>query len=429
MEMYIGKNKFHFITDYSKHACKNTNGEDIILDFGLLTIEERIMLSSYLTILCNKKDANKYNFYEIIFNFNSKKQRKTSYYNSFIEDLTAFLKNKPHYFTFIKDNFDKIENNKTFIYRQQLNASEMEVLYSLKFQRNYSSLMNVLYIIGVAKQNITTAALNHISLKRIYHSASPSVAKKRTIEIFNKLNEVSKKEIKYKFEGKEVFFGNGFSIEEEEKFYSNEKKDFNRNQKLEDWLNSIQEENKIEQPVALDKEAKQVELPKEKEIEEEIAIKMDKEVIQEKKINFTSIVDLSDDHAGRFSIEIFKNVQEYIDNDKHFLIQQWDEILTKNYSYDEKTKIYRYFSENYLNVNDEIAKCKELIKVLNNASLGENWKEIKDKAREQAFTIQNKICSKLNKLFDDENDKDHIKYETAILQCLKYYKNILFYNK
>lgn len=238
MKIYIGKNKFHFITDYSKYTAKNTSGEDIVIDFGLLTIEQRIMLSAYLTLLCNDKNLKKENIYEIIFNFNSKKiYKKPSYQNIFLQDLTKFLKNKSYFFSFIKDNFNKIENDKTFIYRQQLNSSQMEVLYSLKFQRSYSSLMNVLYIIGVAKQNIVTTALNHISLDRIYRTSS-FLAKKRINEIFDKLNKVSKNKIEYIIKDKEVWFKNGFSVDENEEFNSQEKKQFDKNKKMEEWLKS-----------------------------------------------------------------------------------------------------------------------------------------------------------------------------------------------
>ena len=239
METYISKDKFQFITDFSKHAYTDVKGNSYELNFNDLTVAERIMLSSYLTFLCSNDDGktNKKDLYNLIFNFNNKKQRKTSYQDSFIDDLSNFIARQPYYFAFIKSHYNDIENDKTFIYRQQLNHSEMDVLYSLKFQRNYHSLMNVLYIIGVAKQNITTTYLNKLPLSNIYSHSS--LGKKRVEEIFEKINAVSKNVVRYKIIDGLVYFGNGFGIEEDEEYQSKGKRLFNRTQREESILDEL----------------------------------------------------------------------------------------------------------------------------------------------------------------------------------------------
>lgn len=239
MKTYICENKFQFITDYNTHAFIDVNGNPHELSFKDLTIVERIMLSSYLTFLCSNKNSKmkKQNLYELIFNFNSKFQRKTSYYDSFIEDLTNFIAREPYYFAFVKSHYNEIVNDKTFIYRQQLNHSEMEVLYSLKFQRNYHSLMNVLYIIGVAKQNIATSFLNKIPKSAIH--SNQTYASKKIEEIFEKINLVSKNEVKYKIHNGIVYFGNGFSIDEADEYQSEEKQKFENDQFENDIINEL----------------------------------------------------------------------------------------------------------------------------------------------------------------------------------------------
>lgn len=245
MAIYIDAQKFQFITDYSKHIYKNITGKEFIIDFGNLSIYQRIMLSAYLTILCEDKNAVlKYqNIYDKIFNFNYEKQYvQRIYYTDFVNDLIKFMKEFQSYFNFIKDNFDKIENDKTFIFRSQLNSSEMSFLYSLQFRRSYKSLMNVLYIIGVSKQNIQTIKLNKIFLRNFYNN-SLSMSKKRIIKIFEKINQRSNHKVKYKIDGEYVYFSSGFEIKQDEKFYSEEKIKFNNSKREEEILNSFLEKN------------------------------------------------------------------------------------------------------------------------------------------------------------------------------------------
>ena len=49
MSIYIDKEKFQFITSFEKITFTKTTGELSVLDFGELTIDERIFLSTFLT--------------------------------------------------------------------------------------------------------------------------------------------------------------------------------------------------------------------------------------------------------------------------------------------------------------------------------------------------------------------------------------------
>lgn len=205
MKTYVNERNFQFITDFSKYYM-TIEGKEVEIDFGTLTIPERVILSAYLTLKCMGKNYDDHeNYYDIIFNFNNSKNNKTSYYETFISDLTNMDFKNIYFKPFINEYYNKIENDKTVIYRSQLNASEMNLLYSLKFQRNYYSLMNVLYIIGIAKQNITTSKLNKIELNKFYPT-SKSLSIKRVEEIFKKINSVSNKKVNYKIVDDFVYF-------------------------------------------------------------------------------------------------------------------------------------------------------------------------------------------------------------------------------
>lgn len=221
MTTYIDKEKFQFITSFEKIEFIKTTGEKGILDFGELTIDERIFLSTFLTYIIQQNNITKKiktnNLYKILFNFNDTKRTDIipTYYEAFINNISEFLKSKPHFISYIVDHYDEIIDNKTTIYRTQLNRSEMALLYTFKFQRSHKSLNNVLYIMGVAKANTKTKFLNKISLDRFYKT-SPSMSKRRIAEIMSKLN------INYTILNGYVYFGNGFNVELNEKDMSKE---------------------------------------------------------------------------------------------------------------------------------------------------------------------------------------------------------------
>ena len=238
-ETYINDNRFQFITDFSKHQYVDVNGETHELNFNELSIIERVMLSGYLTYLCKNYGKNKpkhQDVYSLIFNFNDKKIKKApTYYDYFIKDLSKFIAREPYFFSFIHSNFDRIENDKTFIYRQQLNHSEMELLYSLTFRKQYQSLLTVLYILGVAKQNTVSTYLNKVPLSNFY-SNNITLSKKRINEVFSVINSSSKNQVNFVIKDDIIYFGNGFEVDEANEFASIEKQKFDQTKTEEDIL-------------------------------------------------------------------------------------------------------------------------------------------------------------------------------------------------
>lgn len=393
MNTYIGKNKFQFITDFSKHAAYDTNGQPIIIDFGQLTIYERIMLSSYLTILCDSSDNNDTkleNIYNKIFNFNSvKKYVKTSYHDAFLTDLTLFLKKAPEFFHFLKNNFDKIENERTFIFRQQLNATEMDLLYSLKFQKSYKSLMNVLYIIGVAKQNIKTEFLNKILLNAFYSNSS--LAKKRVEEIFNKINSVSKYKVKYRIYNNIIYFGNGFQIEEDEKFYSEDKKITLEQLKEKQILDELEHDSIREQPTPAPKQ----------EVKEQIE---PTPIIEEEQDELLSVKELLQ--------KLHKHLKDgnrinetYLDNFYNALKIEGPIYLTNinnnSFSEGQRSKILQKIYPTIIDPSTYIkTKCNNLTKLFIKKEHVDNYGEVADAARNEQKAFKSYICNCLNKIYN-----------------------------
>ena len=402
MNTYIGKNKFQFITDFSKHAAFDTDGKEVILDFNTLTIYERIMLSSYLTILCDSSDNNDTkleNIYNKIFNFNSvKKYVKTSYHDAFLTDLTLFLKRAPLFFAFIKTNFDKIENDHTFIFRQQLNATEMDLLYSLKFQKSYKSLMNVLYIIGVAKQNIRTSALNKIPLNAFY-STSPYLSKKRVEEIFDKINSVSKYQVQYKIYKNIIYFGNGFEIEENEQFYSEDKKNVLEQLKVDEILNGFNTPIN-EQPIIKEEPIKQ-EIKKEEVKETPI---IEDSIIEEEQDELLSVKELLQ--------KLHKHLKDgnrinetYLDNFYNALKIEGPIYLTKikdeTFSEGQRSKILQKIYPTIIDPSTYIkTKCNNLTKLVIKKEHVDNYGEVADAARNEQKAFKSYICNCLNKIYN-----------------------------
>lgn len=395
MNTYIGKNKFQFITDFSKHAAFDTDGKEVVLDFNTLTIYERIMLSSYLTILCDGENDTNENIYNKIFNFNSvKKYVKTSYHEAFLTDLTLFLKRAPLFIAFIKNNFDKIENDHTFIFRQQLNATEMDLLYSLKFQKSYKSLMNVLYIIGVAKQNIKTECLNKILLNAFYSNSS--LAKKRVEEIFNKINSVSKYKVKYRIYNNTIYFGNGFEIEEDEKFYSEDKKIVLEQLKEKEILDELEHDSIQEQPKSQSEPA-----PKKEEVKEKIETVP---TIEEEQEEFLSVKEILQKLHKHLKDGNRMNIQ-YLDNFYNALQIEGPTYLTniKDNSFSEGTrsKILQKIYPTIIDPSTHIkTKCNNLTKLVIKKEHVDNYGEVADAARNEQQAFKSYICNCLNKIYN-----------------------------
>lgn len=408
---------FNLLVIFQNMNTRMLTGNKSELDFSMLSIEHRIMLSSYLTLLSrNDNKQEKLDLYEIIFNFNKNKRNiKTSYHDKFIKDLSEFLKSNPEYFSFIKHNFDKIKDNKTVIYRQQINQTEMDLIYSLKCQKNYHSLMNILYIVGVAKQNIVTKFLNKIKLNRFYPT-SKILSEQRVHDIFAKLNELSAVPISYKINKDAVYFGNGFKVEEDEKYFTDEKKEYFNQLEEEEIFKSLSVINADEEiqktKVVCEPSADNIikETEKETILEEETV-----EDIPEVEIEtLDNILDLGEDK--HFSFDIFKKLYEYEQDNYQHCRKEYNKIRERlnekeNDKEDDKEDVnphtckadiaLRKILEVYeLNINDYLSKYENLAKVYNGKNLGDNWKEIKDNARLEFNAVKTGISRELDKLFD-----------------------------
>lgn len=367
IETYIDKEKFQFITSFEKIEIENPKGEDIILDFGKLTIDERVFLSAYLTYITQNGDINKEekskNLYDIVFNFNDNKKNKTSFHDAFITTISECLRTKLLFVLYINKHYNEIKDGKTTIYRTQLNRSEMDALYSLKFQRSYKSLCNVLYIIGVAKSKFRTQ-LNKISIDRFYNNSSMS--KNRIKEIMEKLS------IGYEIVNDNVYFGNGFNIELAEKYTSEAKKNFEKEIDELDIINNIPVINKSAEVKEIKKEvkekvvehvepAKPIKEEKQDYLYEQIK-KSEKQNIPEKDLSAEELDDLfatADAMSGRTSI--IEDIPEITSIDykmkwqKHKdnigitaamkLVQEWDKTFNYNAELEKIQKKFNVKSE------------------------------------------------------------------------------------
>ena len=417
LKTYIDKNKFQFITSFERVEITNTKGENVVLDFGSLDIDERIFLSAFLTyVIQNEGVSGKLpliNLYDVVFNFNQNKRYITSYHQNYIDVISNFLRTHAHFVAYIIDHYKEIKENKTTIYRTQLNRSEMNLLYTLKFQRSFRSLLNVLYIMGVAKAATCTHKLNKIPLSRFYKD-SVSMSKKRVAEIFNKLD------IEYKILDDMVFFGNGFNVELSEQFYSNEKKDYDKIQKEMEILLSFgckNDENK--------EAAKQV--YEEIKNEDVISFKACMKELKEQEKNTPNIDKMfeeteetdDDDYAGEDFAAPVEDIDSIIDiGDGHFKWETFEKLNDFNHNepYSLETE-YAKMKEKFpkitgkalsallvkysLDINTLVRKNENIFKIFKGEQLGENWKEIKDNARVELLNIQNAVCNGLSKLYDN----------------------------
>lgn len=411
------------------------------LNFGTLSIRERIMLSSYLTYICAKEKStiNNIDLYNLIFNFNSKNVKPTSYQDAFIKDLSDFIYTEPYYFAFIKTHFNKIENDKTFIYRSQLNQSEMDILYSLKFQKNYYSLMNVLYIMGVAKQNSVSTALNKLNLTDIYSSVS--MARQRIDFIFKKINSVSTNKINYLIKDGIVYFGNGFNVHLEEKFYSEDKKMFEANAEIQNILDTLCDTKFTKEETAvIDNIKKEEEKPIGKPDPVVPEYTEDEDIIEEENNDLDSIIMTEEDiddilnlgEERRFNLNDLEKIYQYEENfDHNFIQNKYKEY--ENY-FKSKSKnpadVLRIALNTYtlLDSNNFLTKYKNLNNFINKKFPADKYGETKDLAREELKTLKDKVCAAFTKLYDSDNTKNKNCYLLVVFWTLKTHKSTLIMN-
>lgn len=417
IDTYIDKDKFQFITSFEKIEILNTKGEKEILDFSELSIDERIFLSAYLTYLVQNDGIGKNrnhickNLYDIIFNFNGKNRKdyETKYHDAFISTITDFLKEKLSFAHYIYDHYDNIENGKTVIYRTQLNRSEMDALYTLKFRRSYSSLCNVLYIIGVAKSNTTTSYLNKIPLNKFY-SNNTTMSKIRVKEIMEKLN------ISYKILEGFVYFGNGFNVNLDEKYISDAKKNFNKKVDEELILKSL-----------TNKENTTISTPKKEEIKNEAELLVNEE--SNEIINKVSEEDFIDEPetAKRTIFDLG--------------IGRLNKGLCKDFLNDEFCEHQIYFNRiiDYANpvkdlgVYNEYMYIREMLNPFISSTKSDEYKVINgffiegedgfDRKRAAIQNINEKINLILNYI-QDFYDNDRQKYNNLLLVFLKNYEKL-----
>ena len=404
------------------------------------------MLSSYLTYICAKEKTKIKNtdLYNLIFNFNSRNLKPTSYQDAFIKDLSDFIYAEPYYFVFIKTHFNKIENDKTFIYRSQLNQSEMDILYSLKFQKNYYSLMNVLYIIGVAKQNSVSTALNKISLSDVYSNVS--MARQRVDFIFEKINSVSTNKINYLLKDGIVYFGNGFNVPLEEKFYSEDKKQFEANVEIQNILDTLCDTKFTKEETAvIDKIKSEEKLigkpdPAVPEYTEDEDIVEDEDIIEEETNDLDNIIITEEDiddilnlgEERRFNITDLEKIYQYEENFDHNFIQNrykeyenYFKSKSKNPTDVLRTALNVY---NVLDSNNFLTKYKNLNNYINKKFPADKYGETKDLAREELKTLKDKVCSAFTKLYDNDKTQNKNCFLLVVFWALKTHKSTLNMN-
>lgn len=230
METYINKDKFQFITEFGKKDGYDGNGNKIQIDFGTLTMPQRIFLSAYLTMFSSEDELTKNNIYMAVFDFNREKKHGKKlkaldyeFCDEFMNDFSIFLKEHPEFFSYIKANASSITDNKTEIKRTQISREEYAILNSIKVKNNYERFIASLYIIGVAKNKTSTYKLNQISLD-YFCPSNKSTAKKYVTDLFANMGYEENKT--FRFKDNDVFFKSEFVIEAQDKYTSKEKRDF-----------------------------------------------------------------------------------------------------------------------------------------------------------------------------------------------------------
>lgn len=342
METYINKDKFQFITEFGKKDSYDGNGNKIQIDFGALTITQRIFLSAYLTMFSSKDELTKNNIYMAVFDFNKEKRHGKKlkaldyeFCDEFMNDFSIFLKEHPEFFLYIKANANTIIDNKTEIKRTQISREEYAVLNSIKVKNNYERFIASLYIIGVAKNKMSTYKLNQISLD-YFCPSNKSTAKKYVIDLFENMGY--KENQTFRFKDNDVFFKSEFVIEAQDKYASKEKRDFDE---INSFLNSKSEEKTVKKEV-IEKFVEPVEpvkpIKEEKQdyLYEQIK-KSEKQNIPEKDLSDEELDDLfatADAMSGITSINYQMKWQKHKDKigitPAMKLVQEWNKIFDFN---------------------------------------------------------------------------------------------------
>lgn len=428
VDTYIDKDKFQFITSFEKKEIFNTKGEKIIIDFGTLDIDERIFLSSFLTYVVQNdgagKKINSSNLYDIIFDFNSTKKRKAGFYDAFISSISEFIRTKPHFISYIIDYYDEVIDNKSTIYRTQLNRSEMELLYEFEFRKSYKSLNNVLYIMGVAKSNITSRFLNKISFDRFYKT-SPKLTQQRIEDIMEKLKvpyHISTKK-------KTLYFGNEFGVILDEKFYSEDKKNYLEQLNENEIISSLNKKTEEETPAEVKKEIVK-EAPVKQEIVKQEPVK--EETQENNPLNFdVSKMTIKEAlYLGEnrpFTMGIFKKLYEKDQEKTGWLGDTFEglkNILTKK-GLNPIDIIRKNIIKFDLDLTSIVKKYENLNMCLSGNKLGDNWKEIKDEARIELEALRNHICKKLSNVYDSDETETKPVYNLMVFYVAISAKKVL----
>lgn len=250
METYINKDKFQFITEFGKKDGYDGNGNKMQIDFGTLSMPQRIFLSAYLTMFSSEDELTKNNIYMAVFDFNKEKRHGKKlkaldyqFCDEFMNDFSIFLKEHPEFFSYIKANANTITDNKTEIKRTQISREEYAVLNSIKVKNNYERFIASLYIIGVAKNKTSTYKLNQISLD-YFCPSNKSTAKKYVTDLFVNMGYIENQT--FRFKDNAVFFKSEFVIEVQDKYASKEKRDFDE---INSFLNSKSEVKEVKKEV------------------------------------------------------------------------------------------------------------------------------------------------------------------------------------
>ena len=176
---FIVKNNFQFIVDF----CQSRKYENKELNFKTLSIQDRVLLSVYMTGLMNKnftfKDNNDKKIKQmcnIVFNFNGRKREKYVFNKNIVNDfkklVKQFFENKKEYYEYVEQDVIILCNDKKDLFKISLNPTEYMLADKLKF-KNVNFLLDTIYILGTAK-NHTSTILNRFDVHNFSHCLSTS---------------------------------------------------------------------------------------------------------------------------------------------------------------------------------------------------------------------------------------------------------------
>ena len=172
--------QFQFIVDF----CESKEFNNKILSFKNLTIEDRVLLSVYMTGLMNEnftsidEDNKKIKqMCNIVFNFNGRKREKYVFNKDIVKDfqnlVVQFFKNNKDYCEYVEQDIIVSCNNKKDLFKISLNPTEFMIVNKLKY-KNVDFLLDTIYILGTAK-NHTSTILNKFDM----HNFSQHLVKSR----------------------------------------------------------------------------------------------------------------------------------------------------------------------------------------------------------------------------------------------------------